>query len=67
MSRIYSGICQELFKEAANYVEPLIRNSNGVVTEYTHLCILCAVCSNLNGVTDLKCNPHNKELMALSG
>jgi hypothetical protein len=63
---IYSGICQEVFKEAANFFEPLIRNSNGVFPEYTYLCIFCAVYSNLSGVADFNCNPHEKELMVLS-
>lgn len=66
MSRIYSDICQEVFKEGANYFEPLIRNSKAVVLEYTDVCIFCAVYSNLSGVADLNCNPYNKEVVALS-
>jgi hypothetical protein len=66
VSKIYSDICQEVFKEAANYVEPLIRNSKGVVPEYTHLCIFCEVYRNLSRVADFNCNRHNTELMTLS-
>jgi hypothetical protein len=66
VSRIYSGIFQEIFKEAANYVEPVIRNSNGIVPEYTYACIFCYDYSNLRGVINLNCNPHNKVLFSLS-
>ena len=47
VSRICSGICQEVYKEAANYVKPLIWNSKGVGPEHrvytdVYLCVLCA-------------------------
>ena len=53
-------------KEAANYVEPFIRNSEYRIYTGVYLCIFCAVYSNLSSVADLNCNPHNKGLVALS-